>query len=118
MFYTTVLIEWWNDMTGADVVMAFLRECADYECIVPDGMHLASDQSVLTNVGSVSGECDLTVTVAVHNENERDLIWDVVKPNLMSEYGVRIKSMARIPDSLARAGADDIYRHIYSEDSL
>ena len=117
MLYTMVHIEWFNAMTGMDVIKAFMQECMDYDCIIPDGMHIATGDWVLTATGESEGECSLVLTVAVHNENGRGMLWDVVKPNLMSEWGARIKSLATIPAELARASEDALWDHYFSQAS-
>ncbi len=117
MLYTMVQIEWWNALTGDQIIKAFLQECNDYDVIIPDGMHLASDRSVLTADGESQGECELVLTVAVHREQEREMLWDVVKPNLMEEFGARIKTLATIPAELARATEDALWDHYYSQAS-
>ena len=113
MLYTMVHIEWFNELTGMDVIKTFLSECNDYDVLIPDGMHIASDRSVLTLTGESEGECELVLTVAVHGEHDRGMLWDVVKPNLMHECGARIKSLATIPAELARATEDALWDHYY-----
>ena len=112
MFYTMIHVEWFNELTGAQVMMTVLEQCSTFS--IDDGAWLASDQSVLAQTGEEFGENELTLTIASELPALHSLRY-YAKPALVP-FGIRIKDAAGIPEHLARASASEIFDWHYCRD--
>ena len=94
-------IEWWNHMTGKEVLMAALKAC-DY-LIIPEAIHVYNP-TMLDENGADWGEADLWFSVQVKAPYEMHDVVDAIR-----NEGIRVKTAGIIDREFARVTMSELF---------